>query len=79
MRQARTACLTLIEVNPNAPGNVGKYLSLALLLPISTAVGFGMGYGLDLLFHTRWIRFVFVALGTASGVISLIRELDKDQ
>jgi F0F1-type ATP synthase assembly protein I len=57
--------------------NIGKYTSLALLLPISTFVGFAMGYGLDLLFHTVFLRWIFVALGTVSGFISLIRELDK--
>ena len=60
------------------PSNsIGKYTSLALLLPISTFVGFGMGYGLDMLFHLNVLRWVFLALGTASGFISLIRELDK--
>jgi len=58
---------------------LGKYTSLALLLPISTFVGFGMGYGLDLLFHTTWLRWVFTVLGTVSGFVSLIRELDKDK
>ena len=37
-----------------------------------------MGYGLDLLFHTAWLRYVFLVLGTISGFISLIRDLDKD-
>jgi F0F1-type ATP synthase assembly protein I len=59
--------------------SIGKYASLALLLPLSTLIGFAMGYGLDHLFHTGWIRYVFVALGTVSGFISLIRELDKDK
>ena len=59
-------------------GAIGKYASLAFLLPISTFVGFGMGYGLDLLFHTGFLRWIFLALGTVSGFISLIRELDKD-
>ena len=51
---------------------------MALLLPISTGVGYGMGYGLDLLFHTTFLRWVFVVLGTVSGFISLLRELDDD-
>lgn len=60
------------------PSNsIGKYTSLALLLPISTGVGFAMGYGLDLLFHLQFMRWIFLGLGTASGFISLIRELDK--
>src|SRR5579862_2511915 len=31
---------------------MGDWLGLALLLPIATFIGFGMGYGLDKLFHT---------------------------
>jgi len=65
-------------MDPNSSRNIGKYTSLALLLPISTAVGYAMGYGLDYLFHTHWLRFVFLVLGTVSGFISLIKELDKD-
>jgi F0F1-type ATP synthase assembly protein I len=63
---------------PSDPSNsIGKYTSLALLLPISTFVGFAMGYGLDLLFHLQFLRWIFLALGTVAGFISLIRELDK--
>jgi F0F1-type ATP synthase assembly protein I len=65
-------------MDPNSTRNVGKYASLAMLLPISTGVGFAMGYGLDHLFHTHWLRIVFLVLGTIAGFISLIRELDKD-
>jgi F0F1-type ATP synthase assembly protein I len=66
-------------MDPNSPGNVGKYLSLALLLPLSSGIGYFMGYGLDHLFHTNWLRFVFLGLGTVSGFISLLRELDNDK
>jgi F0F1-type ATP synthase assembly protein I len=65
-------------MDPSSTRNIGKYASLALLLPISTFVGYGMGYGLDMLFHTGWLRYVFLILGTVSGFISLIRDLDKD-
>jgi ATP synthase protein I len=65
-------------MNPTDARGIGKYLNLALLLPISTFVGFLMGYGLDKLFHTTWIRFVFLALGSVAGFIELIRELNKD-
>ena len=64
--------------DPSDVRGVGKYLNLALLLPISTFIGFLMGYGLDMLFHTTWIRFVFLALGSVAGFIELIRELNKD-
>jgi F0F1-type ATP synthase assembly protein I len=65
-------------MDPSSTRNIGKYVSMALLLPISTFVGYGMGYGLDVLFHTGWLRYVFLVLGTVSGFISLIRDLDKD-
>lgn len=65
-------------MDPSSSRGVGKYAGLAILLPISTMVGFAMGYGLDMLFHTLWIRYVFLALGTVSGFIELIRELSKD-
>jgi F0F1-type ATP synthase assembly protein I len=64
-------------MNPDDSRGIGKYLNLALLLPISTFVGYLMGYGLDLLFHTGWIRYVFLLLGSVAGFIELIRELSK--
>jgi F0F1-type ATP synthase assembly protein I len=57
---------------------IGKYINLALLLPISTFVGFLMGYGLDALFHTTWIRYVFLVLGVIAGFVEAIRVLTKD-
>jgi F0F1-type ATP synthase assembly protein I len=66
-------------MDPSSPRGIAKYASLALLLPLSTLIGFAMGYGLDLLCHTTWIRYAFLVLGTISGFISLIRELDKDK
>jgi F0F1-type ATP synthase assembly protein I len=65
-------------MDPSPTGGIGKYTSMALLLPLSTAIGFAMGYGLDRFFDTTWIRYVFLVIGTISGFISLIRELDKD-
>jgi ATP synthase protein I len=58
--------------------NIGKYLNIGLLLPIATFVGFLIGYGLDRLFHTGWLRFVFLVLGTIAGFIEMLRELNKD-
>jgi F0F1-type ATP synthase assembly protein I len=65
-------------MDPTDARGIGKYLNLALLLPISSFVGFLMGYGLDALFHTAWVRYVFLAIGTVAGFIELIRELSKD-
>ncbi len=67
---------------PKKQGNLyqqfGKYYGLAFLLPVSMAVGYGIGYGLDKLFHTSFLKIVFLLLGVAAGVIDLLRELSKD-
>jgi F0F1-type ATP synthase assembly protein I len=55
--------------------NIGKYIELGLLLPISTGVGMAMGYGLDRLFGTHFLYIVFMVIGTAAGIVQLIREL----
>ena len=57
---------------------VGQYLSLALLLPVSTFVGYAIGYLLDRLFHTKFLIIVFLILGTAAGFVQLYRQLTRD-
>ena len=52
-----------------------RYFSLALLLPVSTLVGYGMGYGLDHFFGTTYLKTVFMLLGSAAGFVQLIRGL----
>lgn len=49
-----------------------------MMLPLATLIGFGMGYGLDMFFHTVWLRYVFLALGSAAGILDLYKELSKD-
>jgi F0F1-type ATP synthase assembly protein I len=64
-------------MDPSDVRGIGKYINLALILPVSTFVGYVMGYGLDALFHTMWIRYVFLLIGSAAGFVELIRELSK--
>lgn len=66
-------------MDPSSPGSIGKYLGMALMLPISTGVGYALGYGLDSLFHTTWLRWLLMGLGTVAGIMDLIYELDKDK
>jgi len=66
-------------MDPSSPGGIGKYLGLALMLPVSTCVGYALGYGLDMLFHTTWLRWVFTGFGTVAGFLDLLYELDKDK
>ena len=57
---------------------VGKYLGLAFLLPLSTFVGYVIGYLLDKAFHTRFLTFTFLLFGIAAGFLGLFRELNQD-
>lgn len=51
---------------------------MAMLLPASTVVGYLIGYGLDLLFHTHFLYIVFLLIGIAAGFVELIRQIQKD-
>ena len=48
--------------------------ALGLTFAFSVLIGFGIGYGLDRLLHTRpWLMLVFTALGLAAGFVNLLR------
>ena len=55
---------------------VAKYTSLAFVLPISTMVGYVIGWLLDKLFHTHFLYLIFIVLGVVAGFIELLRGLD---
>ena len=57
---------------------VGEYTSLALVLPISSVVGGGIGYLLDRAFGTHFLWIAFGLLGTAGGIIEILRKLGRD-
>jgi ATP synthase protein I len=57
---------------------VGKYYGLIFVLPASLLVGYGIGYGLDKVFHTGFLKVIFMLLGVAAGIIELFRELSQD-
>ena len=57
---------------------VGRVMGLATMLPVSGFVGYIMGYYLDKWFGTLFLYIVFLILGIASGIISLIRELSAE-
>ena len=56
---------------------LGKYSSLAFLLPACIFVGYLIGYLLDKAFGLHFLRIVFLFFGIAAGLIELIRELSK--
>ena len=57
---------------------LGKYYNIAFLLPASILVGFGIGYVLDKIFGTGFLKIIFLLLGVAAGIIEVIRELTKE-
>jgi F0F1-type ATP synthase assembly protein I len=59
-------------------GQVARYTTLAMMLPVSTAAGYGIGYALDHWFGTTYLRIVFLFLGIVSGFVQLIRDLLRD-
>ena len=58
--------------------DLGKYYHVAFLLPACILVRFGIGYGLDKLFGTGFLKVIFLLLGVAAGIIEVIRELTQD-
>jgi F0F1-type ATP synthase assembly protein I len=60
------------------PVQLGKYYGMIFILPAAVLVGFGIGYALDKVFHTTFLKIVFLLLGVAAGLLDLFRELTKD-
>jgi F0F1-type ATP synthase assembly protein I len=55
-----------------------EYSALALLLPVSTFVGYLIGYWLDRVFQTHFLYIVFLILGSVAGFAQLIRQVMRD-
>ena len=56
---------------------------MVIELVAGLAIGFGMGYGLDVLFGTSpWFMIVFIFFGLAAGIKTMMRsaeEMQRDQ
>lgn len=59
--------------------SVARYTAVATLLPACAFTGFALGYGLDYLFSTRFLRVVLLLLGVAGGLVQVVRELTRDK
>ena len=62
----------------SALATLGVYLSMAMTLPVSAAVGYFMGLLLDKAFGTHFLNIVFLILGIISGFIQLFRQVLRD-
>jgi F0F1-type ATP synthase assembly protein I len=66
------------EPRKSAASQFAQYSSLALLLPVSTVVGYAIGHWLDARLGTDWLEIVFLILGSAAGFLQLIRQIMRD-
>jgi F0F1-type ATP synthase assembly protein I len=57
---------------------VGRYSQLAFMLPAGTVAGYLIGSLLDKWLHKNWISIVGLLLGTAGGLIEVIRTAARD-
>ncbi len=57
---------------------IGDYASLGVMLPACTVVGYFIGLALDHLFHTSFLKIVFLILGIIAGFVELIRVVSRN-
>jgi F0F1-type ATP synthase assembly protein I len=67
---------------PRQEGNLwallGRYSSLAMLLPAATFAGYVCGYLLDRWLGTKFFTVICLLLGIAGGLVQFIRQVQKD-
>jgi F0F1-type ATP synthase assembly protein I len=56
---------------------IGRYSSLAMVLPASVVAGLLIGYALDRWLKTTWITLVGLLVGCVAGFVELIRGVVK--
>ncbi len=50
--------------------------TIGVALVAATAIGLGVGYGLDRLFGTKpWLTLIFLLFGIAAGFLNLFRDV----
>jgi F0F1-type ATP synthase assembly protein I len=58
--------------------SAGEYISLAFVLPAAVFVGYLIGTLLDRYFGTTFLSIVFLLLGSAAGLLEVVRKFLKD-
>jgi ATP synthase protein I len=70
----------MADIKPSPPGfrKIAELASIALMLPSSIIVGLIFGYFLDRWLGTApWLLLIFMVLGVVSGILSLVRALER--
>ncbi len=59
--------------------SVARYVGITVTLPVTAFAGYAVGYGLDHLLETGFLRIVCLILGIAGGLLEVLRELTRDR
>ena len=55
-------------------GDIYQAATLGFVFPVAILVGFGIGYGLDHLFHSSpWMTIIFTIVGISAAFVQLFR------
>jgi F0F1-type ATP synthase assembly protein I len=57
---------------------VGEYTSLAFVMPAATCVGWVLGHLADKAFGTSFLYIPGLVLGSAAGLVEVIRTVTRD-
>lgn len=55
-----------------------RYTALATQLPFTIMAGYGLGYGLDYLFGTTWLRIALLMVGIVGGLGNIVIQVLRD-
>jgi cadmium resistance protein CadD (predicted permease) len=58
---------------------LGKYLSLALMLPASAFAGYLLAAFANRWLHLGFLPAVGILLGMAAGMVQIVRQLSRDE
>jgi F0F1-type ATP synthase assembly protein I len=77
-RACNPAKLNVVAQKKSFTEQAAEYSTLALLLPVSTFVGWLLGHLLDKAFGTGYLNIVGLMLGIVAGFVQLIRQVMRD-
>lgn len=78
VESANATTLEMVARKKNITEQAAEYSTLALLLPVSTAVGWFLGHLLDKACGTGFLNIVGLLVGSVAGFVQLIRQVTRD-
>ncbi|MEO5922408.1 MAG: hypothetical protein ABIR70_01130 [Bryobacteraceae bacterium] len=56
-----------------------RYTALVTQIPFTVIAGYGLGYGLDYLFGTTWLRVAVLIVAVIGAIAGLVVQVLRDQ